>query len=412
MPKLVSAVHKLHREDSGAISSLFLVLLASGLLLAVVGLVVDTGTVMVQRQLVRNAADAVADVVAMHCSKTPAGTNCLTDTYSTTGMDSASITNAEYLAAIANPKGGHTTIDGVCGVSVASLGLTPCAALTDANYECQTDLANSAYANWVRVYTSSGDAGFQAPFASLYTGSQTHFQERACAQVAWGKHEAIQVDKSGGQLPLLFGTCALKTTDFGKVTYLKETKAATACASLAAWHSGTRSGSTNGFAVFEPVTASTACYTAGVGGTCSPTYVSEVAVKTTAGAGVTTNYSTLVSTLTGSLGKTFVLPVMGGSDGSYTLQGFAAFKLLGFNLPTGKSGTKTVNATAARQYLTPVTAASLNTYCGAAPSSTTVPCVVGVFSPRTVSGYNQLPNAAPSGSRLPNLGYQIEVHIP
>ena len=60
-------------DDRGAITTLFAILLGSGLLLAILGLVVDGGQVMVQKQLVRNAADAVSEAVAVHCAKATPG---------------------------------------------------------------------------------------------------------------------------------------------------------------------------------------------------------------------------------------------------------------------------------------------------------------------------------------------------
>jgi len=394
-------------DDRGAISSIFAVVLASGLLFAIIGIVVDTGQVYVERQLVRNAADAVADTVATHCAKDAAGANCLTDSYSTWGMDSATATNTAYLSAIANPKGGNAAITNICGKSTASLGLPACPALTGGVNDCHTDLAaNSSYANWVRVYTSTAADGFKPAFMNLVSGKDTSYQESACAQVYWGRYNQVAPSSGTVLLPTLMATCDVLPSKFGQISYIKESNSTTACSAVANWQYGTRGGTAHGFKIFDPT--SSVCYTEG-SATCTSSYATDIAKVTTAASA----YPALINTLSGSLGKTFVLPVMGAANGTYSVQSYVSFTLLAFNFPTWSGGGKSVSATSARQLVTgAITSANITAGCGATPTSTTVPCIAGIFSTKVITGYNQAANAAPVlSTAYPNLGYQMIMHV-
>jgi len=46
------------------------------------------------------------------------------------------------------------------------------------------------------------------------------------------------------------------------------------------------------------------------------------------------------------------------------------------------------------------------------PNNATVPCIAGVFSAKTISGFNMGVGAAPSSATtIQNLGYQMLLHI-
>ncbi|MFM7030402.1 MAG: TadE/TadG family type IV pilus assembly protein [Micrococcales bacterium] len=425
MPKLATLVRRAVGSDRGAISTLFAILLGSGLLIAIIGMVVDTGQVLAQRQLVRNAADAVAEAVAFHCAKESPATNCLTDNYVTTGGITGTQTNAAFLSTIANPKGGNITVTKICGKNSTVATFPACPVLTTASYDCKANLAALGYSDWVRVYTSSDPTGIKAAFMPFVSGSHTNYQELGCAQVWWGKAASITVDKSGNQLPVLFGNCDVNPKTFGTLVPTKEENDTTTC-TLTDWFGATRTSTTHGMYLFNPYATSTACWNASPpsGSTACPrvlptNVVAKTATTVTTTCDPTSSYPCLVKVLKAQLGKTYTLPVVEYSGSSMTIRGFVNYTLLGYQFPTKTS--PSVTTTAAQGWVTSSTLISqskLNTVCptnngtSLLPNNVTVPCIAGVFSAKTTSGFNQGVGAAPSSATtIQNLGYQMVMHI-
>jgi Flp pilus assembly protein TadG len=413
-------VPKLTREESerGAIAAVFGIALACGLLIGVLGLVIDGGTLMVEQQRVRAAADRVADAVGMHCARDSAGSQCLTDNYSTTGFNTATLGNSAVLNALANPSGGEeVSVLSVCGKTVAAMGLPVCPALTSRSYDCKTNhAAVSGYPNWARVYTGSTNP-VTPVFMSLISGDVVAATPAACAQVYWGPLGRVQFLAGGAQLPIMVSTCDADAAKFGTVVSIKDSKvdAGTSC-SLKDFVGAQYSSTSHGFFALDPTSASASCSnltpSPGTPG-CARFFATDVPFNQTAISGATpvNDYTTLVSALRLGLGKSFVVPVVDKNGGSVSARSFALFKLLGFRMPTKGTGARAVTALnaygSAGNYGT-----QLTTLCGATSTSTSVPCVIGVFSPSVISGYGQPAGSAPSvQSVVPNLGYQMVLQV-
>ncbi|MDE2409831.1 MAG: hypothetical protein KGL72_05940, partial [Actinomycetales bacterium] len=108
MLELVRSRQHKPTDDRGAVSTIFAIFLGAGLFMAIIGLVVDGGQILVQKQLARNAADSVAEAVAVHCAKSLASVNCLSDNYNLVALNGATIgsaTNSDFLNSVANPRG-------------------------------------------------------------------------------------------------------------------------------------------------------------------------------------------------------------------------------------------------------------------------------------------------------------------
>ena len=389
-------------DDRGAITTLFAILLGSGLLLAILGLVVDGGQVMVQKQLVRNAADAVSEAVAVHCAKATPGIDCLMDNYNTLNITNgnvvASVPNADFLNTVANPRGSDIAITQICGHSTTATGLGPCPPLSSSTNDCKTDLAMySQYTDWVRVYTSSNPAGIQPAFENFLTDQPQSYQETACSQVYWGKANAISVDSTGNQLPFMFGICDVAVNSLGTTVQLTGDAASSAC--TATDRSGTTiSSSTRGFLEFDPSNTGNSCWALGAT-TCSNVPLNTTKSRT----GLTyptLGYSALISSLRLKLNRTVLLPVVTQVGSTYTVKSYAAFTLQGFNFPT----TATLGVS--------TTKSAYKTFCPGAPTNTSAYCIAGQFNNRVYGTYGQVSGLGiTASSNVPNLGYQVIKHI-
>jgi hypothetical protein len=157
------------RDDRGAIGVLVGVLMGGGVLLGIGALVIDVGQLYQERAELQNGADAGALATAKTC----AIGSCLPGT-------AAGYANS-------NAKDGVSTVDLVCGRD--SGGVLPgCSASSGSIIDCPTP----ASGNYVDVHTSTRTTGgstllpprFARTLAgnSAYTGSTV----RACARAAWG----------------------------------------------------------------------------------------------------------------------------------------------------------------------------------------------------------------------------------
>jgi len=389
-------------DDRGAITTLFAILLGSGLLLAILGMVVDGGQVMVQKQLVRNAADAVAEAVAVHCAKATPGVDCMMDNYNTVNITNgtvvASVPNADFLNTVANPRGTDLAITLVCGRSTTATGLSPCPPLGSSPNDCQTNLAlYSQYTDWVRVYTSSNPNGIQPAFENFLTDQPQAYQETACSQVYWGKANAINVDTTGNQLPFMFGVCDVPANSFGTTVALIGDAAGSSC-TVTDRTGVSVSSSTRGFLEFDPSNSSNNCWVLG-SSTCTSVALNSTKART----GISypqLGYSALISSLRLKLNRTVLLPVVSQTGTTYTVKSYVAFTLQGFNFPTTASlGAAT-------------TKSAYKTFCPGTPTTSSGYCIAGQFNNRVYGTYGQVAGLGiSSSSNVPNLGYQVIKHI-
>ena len=403
MSQLASAKFPKATDDRGAVSTLLAIMLGSGLVMAILGLVIDGGQLMIQKQLARNAADAVAEAVAIHCAKDLAGVNCLSDNYSMVSVTGATIASApspDFLNAVANPRGTKIAVTQVCGHSTSASGIGPCPPLTASPNDCKTDLSlDPQYSNWVRVYTSSDPQGILPVFESLRAGKVQLYQETACAQVYWGRANAIPIDTSAnsGQLPFLFGLCDTPTGAAGATIQLLGDTTSSNC-TVTDRNGASVTSSTRGFMEFAPSGTTSSCWSLGA------TNCANVPLNTTKGRVGQVypgfGYDGLLKAMRLNLQKTVLLPVVSGSGTAFTVKGFVAFKLLGFNFPT----TATIGASSSRS--------AYGTYCPGTPTSSSAYCIVGTFSSRVYGTYGAVPGLGLTNSQqVLNLGYQVVKHI-
>ena len=412
------------QSDRGAITSLLGLLLASGVLIGVLALVIDTGQVLVLRQQVRNAADNVAQTLAIHCAKASSATDCLNDNFSSPTITNRAMyaqPNAEFLTGIANPKGGAVSVDLVCGHSLR-LTMAACPTLTGSGNDCATDLASdSTKPEWVRVYTSLGAAGFTPILANLQpqdsalsqgsgsAPSAASYQESACAQAYWNGASAIA---PSGQLPLMVGDCEAKVSAIGAYSQLTAENAATSC-NYKNSAAASVPGNAAGFWEYDAQSSSPACWTIG-GGTCRN--ISLVNTKT--GSGIVypqLSYSALLAALSAKLNTPVLLPLVQSVTGGFEVRGFTQFTLVAYRFPSW--GTTTAckadswcSSSAARRV-------SLINYgwTGSCVSQTTTSpfCLAGYFGTRAVAADGQTVGLNPTASTTANvLGYQVIRRVP
>ena len=196
----------LRKDDRGAISFIFIILLGTGFLLTLFALVVDSGQVYFQRTKVQTAADAVAQALAKNCT---AKTLACTSTLDTNGV----------LQNIANSESPSypNYITEICGspkaVTDSSSRLAACATLSTTNpRECKTvnTVTNSQYLKYVRVHVSTisktGQNSALYPFlSSVINGSgPSSINLTACAQYAYGKATAVTTSSI---LKIALGDC-------------------------------------------------------------------------------------------------------------------------------------------------------------------------------------------------------------
>jgi len=404
MPKLAS--------DRGAISTLFAILLGSGVLMGILALVIDGGQVLALRQLTRNAADAVAEAVAIHCAKDQAAANCLADNYlsptvTNRAMDSSA--PAAFLNSMANPQGGQVSVDTVCGRSNRVV-LPACPALTGGPTDCATDLGSDiTKPEWVRVYTSTGPGGFTPILSNLnQPDTPASYQETACAQVYWGPASAISPTN---QLPLMLGVCEAKISAIGEYSQLVGEAAGAACNYSNG--QGTAVAATGrGFLQYDPLAASSACWTMG-GGTCS-----ALPLGTTKSGGTVypqLSYSGLIGALNGKLNVPVLVPVVDPVTGGYRVRGFVSFTLVAFKFPLAGSLTK-CNTDSYCSVPVASRAGYVNYpwsgVCAATQSTTSPYCIAGYLGTKVVSANGQAVGLTTSSDpNNINLGYQVVRHI-
>ena len=314
--------------DNGAIAPLFAILLAGGALIATIGLVVDFGHVYMEKRIVQNSADNVADAIAQHCSNAASGVDCLNDNYTTVnvlGVTTASQSASLFIERVANPAGGTAvTVTHVCGVSVTPHGIPACDALNTSNpNECKVDLANSSPTdprpNFIRVYTQSQPS--QPFFATFTLNNSTLYYETACAQTYWGV--AGSITTNANTLPVMIGMCEISVNTSSNIVGITGDSNESSC-TVSDRESHTFTANGRGWRQFDPTSISKACWTLNLGG-CD-----HVPLTTTP----TSTYQAMINNMKLNLDKNTLVPVYDKVNGKYKIRAFVNFKLLAFRFPT------------------------------------------------------------------------------
>jgi Flp pilus assembly protein TadG len=308
-------------RDEGAVTVLVAILLATGVLIGMCVLTVDVGLVYAERRELQNGADAAALAVAGSCATTPAG--C--------GTSSAALAGTY---ADLNARDGAAAAPTVCG---SGAGLPSCPPATGAVLTRCSAAAPTGATGWVEVRTvtetPSGQGLLPPAFAQALAGGGAGVAVHACARASWGPPASIVAT------PITISRCEWDSmtstgTDFAppppygssypssyeRAIYLHNTTGASKCPS----HAGSGGDLPGGFGWLEgpgctSVVTATGTATAGTGASewndCKSTFAAIAA----AGGGLV--YVPVYSEVTKSFKQ-------------YTFDGFAAFYLTGWALPS------------------------------------------------------------------------------
>ncbi len=309
-------------DESGAIAVIVAIVLTA--LVGVSAIVVDVGSLYAERRQQQNAADAAALAVAIDCART-------------TCAGSSSAMNTASAQANANSNDNATTVTQICGTAP---GLSPCApAAPTAAWDCPAAPTSGAIASapyvMVRTQTLNGGSSLMPPiFARVLIPGYTGTTVKACARAGYGAPSSAQVISVTESLCEWNAATANGTryapappyppnpaTSYDRVIYLHTTSKASSCP---AGPAGTDLPGGFGFLDDPTSTCSTTVSTSGTYGDNTGTSVSQ-ACKTAlaaAQAGKYIVYLPIYSSVTGT-----------GTNGVYTLKGFAAFVITGYHLP-------------------------------------------------------------------------------
>lgn len=187
--------------DGGAIQVLFGVLVASGMLLAMLAVVVDGGRLRVEQNELRSGADAAAIAVARSCAET--GCDLSTGPSGTAGR-----------LADANAGDGAAGITRICGTGP---GAASCPAPDPASL-ATCAAAPPAAGSYVEVATRTelpGGSTILPPLvAGTVFGTYTGTTVGACARAAWGAPTGI--DRA---FPIMISACAWRQATLGGTRY-------------------------------------------------------------------------------------------------------------------------------------------------------------------------------------------------
>ncbi len=355
------ARRRLRKDDRGAIAVLVAVLLAGGVLLGAGALVIDVGELFQNRAELQNGADAGALAVAK---------TCVLATCDPTVAASYADLNASRLT------GGSAAVDLVCGSGV----LTPCPASTSAITDCPPPPAVAE--GYVDVHTSTLTSSGSTTLPPVFAlGHKTTV--RACAQAAWGPPAAATVTA------LTVAACAWAQATSNGTAYAQPPPAASSDQVLPLNGSGGQ-GCMGGPA--GSVTDGEFSWTASSGG-CSqavsgPTYGGGIGPVSPDCQNALQNawtsrtpvyipvYTSVLADADGDGDTHIPLPNdIDDDQASYTLDGFAAFVVTGYNLPTTVQGSPFF----ASDWLNQANNCSGTTFClngyftrGLIPSSSTI----------------------------------------
>lgn len=188
-------MHKLKfiefKSDKGAVLIIFAIFLSSGLMLALLMLVVDGGSIFNERRVVQNAADQSAMALAQECAVDGnGGISAVSPSYpSPVCSNQLNAKNFTQFYASANSPDLLTSVLRVCG----KFPLDPCPSQSDVLYECKD--VNPKYKSYVRVETttSTSKGDFLDLLFSPFVNSVQSVSIPGCTNVAWGKADKAPI---------------------------------------------------------------------------------------------------------------------------------------------------------------------------------------------------------------------------
>ena len=196
MRRLTLFPRRVVRGERGAVAAIFAVLLFGGVVMGMLALTVDVGSVMFERRQLQNAADSMSMALAMNCAKDP--TKCTPALNKPELISLAGLNAADGLAQLAVRADAP---DGMCGRNTGNGNMPLCASSATnapiANLAECPPLPSSltsgpgALTAYVETYsltksTAPNNTILPSIFSRALTGAFTGKSHTACARAAYG----------------------------------------------------------------------------------------------------------------------------------------------------------------------------------------------------------------------------------
>jgi Flp pilus assembly protein TadG len=392
--------------ERGAVAVLVAILFGSGVLLGMAALVVDVGGMYAEKAQLQNGADAGALAVATGCAKGSA--TCGT---SVTAVNAACSTAANASTGIAscNANDNKTAVDQVCGVGSGLLGCT------GPQNGCPTAPAGNYAQVQTSTLTSGGSTLLPPAFGKAVMGSSWSGKNvQACAQASWGPPATL-----GNAVAFSISDCEWNTDTGSGASFASQPP-------YPPWpQSYLRAGNVNAarsenVLVLHGESTATSCGGSdtagwdkpgafgwvGDGSSCSVSITNNTYPANTGNNAINACVSTFQSAYTNH--SPIFIPVYSGTSGTgagvqYTLKGFAAFILTGWDFTSGNAGWNSAGGTVKAPSLIALSEGNntnQSNYCHKPiVASNSDVCVYGFFTQALIPA-----SALPGGSGGQNLG--------
>ena len=344
MPGLILRRLRGNGADRGAVAVIVAVLFGGGVLLGMGAFVVDVGGMYTERAQLQNGADAGALSVASGCAQSSSGcsnaVSALNSACSTTPSASTGIASC-------NANDNTTKVDSVCGVGP---GLNPCPSPAPASCPSSTPSGN-----YVQVQTSTlnpdGTTVLPPTFGKAVLGSSWQGEHvQACAQASWGPPSSL-----GAAVAVTISDCewehdTANGTTFGSYppwppSYLRvyaNTASPAGSETVLRLHGDSGSPSCNAGTDSAGWDAPGAFGWVGNGSTCTVSVTSNSYPDKTGNSAISACAQVFQDSYTNH--TPIYIPIYSGTTGSggsgvqYTLKGFAAFIVTGWDFTSGNAG--------------------------------------------------------------------------
>lgn len=329
--------------DRGAVAVIVAILFGGAVLLGMGAFVVDAGDMYAERAQLQNGADSGALAVASGCAQSAAGcSNALS------ALNSACSTTPSASSGIASCNANDNTakVDSVCG---SGPGLNPCPSPAPAS--CPSTTPSGSY---VQVQTSTlnpdGTTLLPPTFGKAVLGSSWQGEHvQACAQASWAPPGSL-----GAAVAVTISYCewqhdTANGTTFGSYppwppSYLRvyaATASAAGSETVLRLHGDSGTPSCNSGNDSAGWDAPGAFGWVGTGSTCTVSITSNSYPDKAGNSAINACAQVFLNAYNNH--RPIYIPVYRGTTGTgsgvqYTLQGFAAFIVTGWDFTSGNSG--------------------------------------------------------------------------
>jgi hypothetical protein len=318
------------RKDDGAVAVLVAILFSSLVIVGLLAIVVDGGSLYRERRVLQNAADSATLANTRECALETS--NCSSNSFA------AAYTNANSPDSLSNVKE-------LCGLNqgVSTISLNTCTPISVRPFACKN--IGSTYPRFLRVIadtkTTSGTT-INLPFGSaLGTQYSAGKKIEACAQAAWGKANSAPV-----VFPIAFPACGFNSTNNTQIWHPIFSNNNVACSITDIFGANfSFSGNLNGYTQIYnggcPNEVTPRTYSVGDQITTESSFI-QLSSNPSTGCATLAQFISVVTPL---IGKIIYVPVVGDitsggiGNGKFEIIGFYAVKFLGakFKNP-GSSG--------------------------------------------------------------------------